>query len=172
MPANGIARPFLLVGENNKAMRHIKRWVSIGVLTTTLIVALGLSPSSVALAQEARWMALYNQTIELIQQGKYREADTVAKEALKVAKLTFGPNHPAVATSLNNLAVLYRAQGRYAQAEPLYKRALVIREKALGPGHPRVANVLKKLANIYQEMGRDEEAKKLLERAKRIRARK
>ena len=30
-----------------------------------------------------------------------------------------GPEHPNVATSLNNLAELYRAQGRYADAEPL-----------------------------------------------------
>ena len=31
-----------------------------------------------------------------------------------------GPNHPDVAQSLNNLALLYGAQGQYAQAEPLY----------------------------------------------------
>ncbi len=38
----------------------------------------------------------------------------------------------AQATSLNNLAELYRAQGKYEQAEPLYQRALAIRE---GPIH-------------------------------------
>ena len=38
-----------------------------------------------------------------------------------------GPNHPDVATSLNNLARLYYAHGRYAEAEPLYKRSLGIR---------------------------------------------
>ena len=47
--------------------------------------------------------------------------------------------NPAVATSLNNLAELYRAQGRYAETEPLHKRALAIGEKALGPDHPDVA---------------------------------
>jgi tetratricopeptide (TPR) repeat protein len=46
-----------------------------------------------------------------------------------------GPEHPNVATSLNNLAALYKAQGRYAEAEPLYRRALEIWEKALGPEH-------------------------------------
>ena len=50
-----------------------------------------------------------------------------------------GPDHPNVATSLNNLAELYRNQGKYAEAEPLYKRSLAIREKALGPDHPDVA---------------------------------
>ena len=50
-----------------------------------------------------------------------------------------GPDHPTVATSLNDLATLYQAQGKYAEAEPLYKRALAIREKALGPEHPDFA---------------------------------
>ena len=57
-----------------------------------------------------------------------------------------GPDHPDVAESLNNLAVLYDDQGRYADAEPLYKRSLAIREKALGPDHPDVAQSLNNLA--------------------------
>jgi tetratricopeptide repeat protein len=36
------------------------------------------------------------------------------------------------ATSLNNVAALYRAQGRYSDAEPLQERAVAIFEKALG----------------------------------------
>ena len=56
---------------------------------------------------------------------------------LQIREKALGPDHPDVATSLNNLAVLYQAQGRYGEAEPLYQRALAIREKALGPGPPR-----------------------------------
>jgi tetratricopeptide (TPR) repeat protein len=40
------------------------------------------------------------------------------------------------ATSLNNLAEIYRAQGKYDDAEQLFKRALAIQEKAFGPDHP------------------------------------
>jgi len=40
---------------------------------------------------------------------------------------------PSTATSLNNLAGLYRQKGDFAKAEPLFQRALKIREKALGP---------------------------------------
>jgi len=43
----------------------------------------------------------------------------VAKKALDVAEKMVGPDHRAVAVSLNNLAELYRAQGYYAQAESL-----------------------------------------------------
>ena len=58
-----------------------------------------------------------------------------------------------MATSLNNLAVLYHAQGKYAEAEPLYRRALGIREKALGPEHPDVATSLNNLAELYRPRG-------------------
>ena len=64
-----------------------------------------------------------------------------------------GPDHPDVATFLNNLAGLYQAQGRYADAEPLYKRALAMREAALGPDHPDVARALSNLGLLYKKQG-------------------
>ena len=87
-----------------------------------------------------------------------------------VAKKALGFNHPSVATSLNNLAELYKTQGQYAQAEPLYKRSLAIREKALGPDHPDVATSLNSLAELYRATGRVKDAEVLEKRAARIRA--
>ncbi|MDV2503344.1 MAG: tetratricopeptide repeat protein, partial [bacterium] len=121
--------------------------------------------SSTSSAQEARWKALYDQSMELYQQGKYREAIPVVKESLKVAEQTFGSNNLYVATSLNNLGELYRAQGRYAEAEPFHKRALAIREKALGPDHPTVTVSLNNLAIVYQAQGRYGQAEPLHKRA-------
>ena len=68
------------------------------------------------------------------------------KRSLAIREKALGPDHPDVAGSLNNLAVLYHDQGRYAEAEPLYKRSLAIEEKALGPDHPDVATSLNNLA--------------------------
>src|SRR5262249_35134999 len=56
--------------------------------------------------------------------------------------------HPNVAISLNNMAILYRDQGRYDEAEALYKRSLAISEKALGPEHSEVGTVLDNLADL------------------------
>ena len=75
-----------------------------------------------------------------------------------------------MATSLNNLAVLYRDQGRYAQAEPLFQRALAIWEKALGPEHPNVATALENYARLFREMKRGAAARELEARAQAIRA--
>ncbi|MFM7425444.1 MAG: tetratricopeptide repeat protein [Elainella sp.] len=70
-----------------------------------------------------------------------------------------------LATSLNNLAGLYRAQGRYAEAEPLLLRALDITEQQLGAGHPHVARGLNNLAELYRAQGRYAEAELLHLRA-------
>ena len=61
-----------------------------------------------------------------------------------------GEEHPDVATSLNNLASLYKSQGHYSEAEPLYTQALALRRRILGEEHPDVANSLNNLAVIDQ----------------------
>ena len=43
------------------------------------------------------------------------EAATLYKQALEIRKKALGNDHPEVAESLNNLAVLYYRQGHYAQ---------------------------------------------------------
>lgn len=66
-------------------------------------------------------------------QNKYKEATELLHDALQIREQTLGPEHPAVAATLNNLAVLYGKRGRYREAEPLCQRALEIREKVLYP---------------------------------------
>ena len=73
-----------------------------------------------------------------------------------------------MATTLNNLALLYDNQAQYAVAEPLYKRSLAIREKAYGPDHPKVATTLNNLAGLYWDTKRGKQAEKLEQRAARI----
>ncbi len=80
-----------------------------------------------------------------------------------------GRDHPLVASSLNNLAILYRDEGQYGRAAPLYERALAIREGAHGKDHPLVAQSLNNLANLYSDQGQYGRAESLLERALAIR---
>lgn len=63
-----------------------------------------------------------------------------------------------VATSLNNLALLYQSQGRYEEAEVFFIQALGINRKHLGEEHPQVATSLNNLALLYQSQGRYKEA--------------
>ena len=101
--------------------------------------------------------------------GRYPAALPFLTEALAIRETALGPDHPDTATSLNNLAGLYKAQGRLDEAAPLYARALAIREKALGPDHPSTAISLNNLASLYQAQGRLDEAAPLYARALAIR---
>jgi len=57
-------------------------------------------------------------------------------DALEMRKRLFTGDHPAVASSLNNLASLYDSQGRYSEAEPLYLDALEMRKRLFTGDHP------------------------------------
>ena len=69
------------------------------------------------------------------------------RRALAIDEKSYGPEHPNVATDLNNLAQLLKATNRLEQAEPLMRRALAIDEKSYGPEHPNVAIDLNNLAH-------------------------
>lgn len=70
---------------------------------------------------------------------------------LSAREQQYGPNHPAVAESCSNLAILHNQKGDYAAALPLYERALAIYEANYGPNHQEVAHTLTDLAVLHLE---------------------
>jgi CHAT domain-containing protein len=123
-------------------------------LIAPAILVLLFWSASQPLAQSSATDELNKRVIELYRAGKFAEAIPLAQQALAIDEKALGPDHPDVATGLNNLAELYRNQGRYVEAETLLKRALAIYEKALGPDHPDVAQSLNNLARLYYDQGR------------------
>jgi tetratricopeptide (TPR) repeat protein len=145
------------------------------LLLTGILVATVGAESALAQAggrgttdDTAALKALNEQVAKLYQQGKYEEAVPPARKALELGEKTIGADHPETATSLNNLAMLYKTVGDYAKAEPLYLRALKIHEKSLGPEHPNTAVSLANLAALYKAMGDYPKAEPLYQRALRI----
>jgi len=95
----------------------------------------------------------------------FAEAEPLLRRALAINQTSYGPEHYAVALSLNDLGRLHYAQGRYNEARPLHERSLAISEKALGPEHPDVATSLNNLAQLHRVQGRYDEARPLYERS-------
>src|SRR3989442_1137556 len=50
-----------------------------------------------------------------VAQGKPKAAERLLKRALAIQERNLGPGHPAVADSLNNLAILYHGQKKYTR---------------------------------------------------------
>jgi CHAT domain-containing protein len=102
-------------------------------------------------------------------QRQYAAAEPLYRRSLAIRETTFGPNHPDVAQSLNNLAGLLSSLGQYAAAEPLYRRSLAIRETTFGPNHPDVAQSLNNLAGLLRPLGQYAAAEPLYRRSLAIR---
>lgn len=130
----------------------------------TVFCCLVFFSATTATAQRDRWVPLQAQVNQLYEQGKYAEALPMARESVRVAEATYGPEHPRVALALNLLALLLTHQEKFAEAEPLYRRAVSINEKALGPDNPEVGAVLNNLAELYRKTGHYADAEKLYQR--------
>ena len=59
------------------------------------------------------------------------EAEALALRSVAIHDNTKGSDASELATSLNNLATVFKLQGKYKKAESRYRRALSIYEKAL-----------------------------------------
>jgi tetratricopeptide (TPR) repeat protein len=102
-------------------------------------------------------------------EGKFTDAEPLARWALKSREELLGPVHQEVAESLNTLACLCDAQGKLADAEPCYRRCLALEEKLRGPEHPNVAALLDNLATVYHGQGKFNEAEPFYKRVLAIR---
>jgi len=104
------------------------------------------------------------------QKGDYARALPLYQRSLAIREKVLGTEHPDVASSLNNLAVLYESTGDYGRALPLTQRSLAILEKVLGTEeHPDVATSLGNLAGLYRSTGDYGRALPLYQRSLAIR---
>ncbi|TQM82327.1 Tfp pilus assembly protein PilF [Saccharothrix saharensis] len=97
--------------------------------------------------------------------GRPGDAHPLFERALGITEATYGPDHPTVATRLNNLGGALRDLGRPGDAQPLYERALGIDEATYGPEHPTVATDLNNLGLALRDLGRPGDAQPLFRRA-------
>ena len=98
----------------------------------------------------------------------FAEAEPMMRRVLEIDEAAFGPQHPEVATDLNNLASLLLATNRYAEAEPMIRRALEIDEAILGAQDPNVAIHLNILSQLLMATGRLAEAEPMMRHALEI----
>ena len=94
------------------------------------------------------------------------------EEVLEKSKRILGDDHPDTLTTMNNLAVTYRAQGKTAEAAVLQEEVLEKRKRILGDDHPDTLTTMNNLAETYRAQGKTAEAavlhEEVLEKSKRI----
>jgi tetratricopeptide (TPR) repeat protein len=97
--------------------------------------------------------------------AEYTGARQAYERALRIDEDAFGPDHPNVATDVNNLGLVLKDQGDLAGARQTFERALRIDEAAFGPDHPEVATDVNNLGMVLQDLGDLAGARQAYERA-------
>ena len=132
-----------------------------------------LAPHALAVAEHGDDVGIADQTSRLYNElgvlfrakARYSEVEPLFRRALAIEEASYGPDHPKVATRLNNLAQLLSDTNRLGEAEPLMRRVLAIDEASYGPDHPEVATDLNNLAGLLSATNRRGQAEPLMRRA-------
>jgi hypothetical protein len=101
-------------------MKVVMRGLGTIGIVAALVGAMLLATPSVSSAQNLNLkeaQTLNKQVDELYDAGKYLEAIPLAERALSIREKALGAHHPAVATSLNYLAMIYSA-GSFSSDRP------------------------------------------------------
>jgi serine/threonine-protein kinase len=107
----------------------------------------------------------------LRRQGELEAAEQPLREALAMRRKLLGPDHPAIALSLRDLANLHRDRGQVQAAESLYRESVDTCLRAAGEDHLGLAAVRADLGELLVEKGRLDEAEALFQQSLQARRR-
>ena len=93
--------------------------------------------------------------------GEYEKAEPFLKRAVAQHRVLYGSDHPALAQSLHDLALLLDLRGVYGEAETLFREALAIRKQQLGDQHTDVAQILNDIGVVLARQDNYTEAEQL-----------
>lgn len=96
-------------------------------------------------------------------QGRYGEAQAIAREALDERRRVYGDAHSSVGAALDAIAEALRRDGKPAEAESIFREAVAHATGVLGEGHPTVTARMANLANALHNQGKYEEALQMQE---------
>jgi tetratricopeptide (TPR) repeat protein len=113
---------------------------------------------------------LNNLALVLANLGSYEEAERLYEQVVANSRAR-GERGPALATTLNNLALLRRGMHDEEAAEALFREALEILREAYGNEHPRVAACLESLGGVYLSRGEFARAEPMYREALAVRQR-
>jgi serine/threonine protein kinase/tetratricopeptide (TPR) repeat protein len=94
--------------------------------------------------------------------NRWAEAEKTARQVLAIRRNLVGPEHPWVASALEDLAWALNAMEKFEEAQSLDTEALVMRQKLLGDAHPDVPRNLNALGQLLANRGNLQESDAVL----------
>lgn len=139
-------------------------WPACAPLVSHALVAAAYAQGEkVALESAAR--LLKSAGLYLGSHVRLESAREALERALKIAEVSFGPDHPETSDILAILGDLLRELGKLPEAEETLERALGVAERAFGNESPPVASILSSLGIVLRRQGRLSDTERALRRA-------
>jgi tetratricopeptide (TPR) repeat protein len=129
------------------------------IFVASFLTVLAIQPTAYELNRQGR---------DLLDQHRYPAAVRVFRQAVDRAQSEIGPEDPATAMILRNLALAYVDTGNFEAAEQAAMHALSMLETRFGPADAALTPVLNVLAECYASKKRIAEAQRVSERAAAI----
>jgi serine/threonine-protein kinase len=82
-------------------------------------------------------------------QRRYDEATDVLTRAVTIQEKVFGPNHPRVASAVNDLGAVALGRGDFDRAEAAFTRMAQIYRSVYGEKHYLIGTAISNLASVY-----------------------
>lgn len=103
------------------------------------------------------------------QRGEHAEARALLDRVLAIRQELYGPEHPAIADTLADMAAVEGRASNTAEALALGERALKIYEDHVDPSHPNVATIVMNIGLEHRTQGRHDDALAAFSRAESLR---
>src|SRR5439155_10337933 len=101
----------------------------------------------------------------LSREGRYREAEKLARDVVGIQRRSLGPEHPDTLASLDTLYNVLVGEGRYAEAEKSWQQLREVQRGVFGPEDVQTAVSTYNLACVVAREGKRDEAFSLLREA-------
>ena len=136
--------------------RKTNWWALGGLALAALVVGLAIRanrPAASGKPTRQDWIELHGQASYFRDRASFGEALQAGLAAAELAPKVYGPNHMAVAESLNTLGLIYADMARYDESLAAYEAAVPILQQTFGPMSKEVAQAGSNLALTLMRMG-------------------
>jgi tetratricopeptide (TPR) repeat protein len=110
-------------------------------------------------------ITVHNLGVVCVLAGKDTQALPLFEEAVTLKQSTFGPDHPEVAISLDELGIQLFGNERYQEAFDAFSQSHQILAKSYGPRHPGLSMVMNNMACCSYQMRHIDQALTLMDEA-------
>ncbi|TYZ65938.1 hypothetical protein PybrP1_004850 [[Pythium] brassicae (nom. inval.)] len=135
-----------------QGLRASARWSSSTPARPTVQVLHHNPPAQPYAQVEQDIAAMQREIRDAYNAGNFNEALEVGVSCRDVVRGHFGDKHPVFASTITNIALMYKSMGQTEEAIESYEYALQVYKESVGEQHASFATTLHNLGSVYRTL--------------------